>query len=415
MKIRIPYAKEKIDVEVEENRVAGIVEPNIVSIGDETQTIHKGIEQPVNSRSFDEFIADAEDLLFIVNDYTRPTPTAKILEVIYPKTKDKNTRFIIATGIHRAPTEEECKFIFGNYYDLLKDRIYVHDARKDEDMVYLGISSTGTEMYVNKMGVEAHKLITIGSVEPHYFAGYTGGRKSFLPGIASYKTIEQNHKHALSPRAQTLVLEGNPVHEDMVDALKTIKEKEIFSIQSVLDGEKRVYHCTSGHIHDSFLMAIEKAHEVYCVDIEEKADIVVAVAGYPSDVDLYQSQKALDNGKLALKEKGILLLVSECRSGIGEETYFNLLVSSKTPDEVLKRIEQSYKLGYHKAAKMAEIATRAQIWGVTGLADKDIEQAFIKPCHEVQDALDNAIKEKGEKAKILFLMDASLTVPKIMG
>jgi len=345
MKIKIPYGKEKVDVEVGENRIAGIVEPNVVSVGDETETIRKGIEQTINSSSFHEFIADDEDLLFIVNDYTRPTPTAKILEVIYPKIKYKNTKFIIATGIHRAPTEEEFKFIFGNYHDLLKDRIYVHDARKDEDMVYLGVSSTGTEMYVNKIGIEAHKLVTIGSVEPHYFAGYTGGRKSFFPGIASYKTIEQNHKHALSPRAQTLVLEGNPVHEDMVDALKTIEGKEIFSIQTVLDGEKRIYHCTSGHIHDSFLMAIEKAHEVYCVNIKEKADIVIAVAGYPSDVDLYQSQKALDNGKLALRKGGILILVSECRSGIGEKAYFNLLAGSKTPQETLEKIEQGYKLG----------------------------------------------------------------------
>ncbi len=414
MKIRIPYGKEKVDVEVGENRIMGIVEPNVVTVGDETETIRKEIEQTVDSRSFNDFIANDEDLLFIVNDYTRPTPTAKILEVIYPKIKYKNTKFIIATGIHRAPTEEEFKFIFGNYHDLLKDRIYVHDARKDEDMVYLGVSSTGTEMYVNKIGIEAHKLVTIGSVEPHYFAGYTGGRKSFFPGIASYKTIEQNHKHALSPRAQTLVLEGNPVHEDMVDALKTIEGKEIFSIQTVLDGEKRIYHCTSGHIHDSFLMAIEKAHEVYCVNIKEKADIVIAVAGYPSDVDLYQSQKALDNGKLALRKGGILILVSECRSGIGEKAYFNLLAGSKTPQETLEKIEQGYKLGYHKAAKMAEIATWAEIWGVTGLAGKDMEQAFIKPYHEVQEALDRAIEKKGEKAKILFLMDASLTVPKVM-
>jgi nickel-dependent lactate racemase len=166
MKIAIPYAKEKVEVEVEGSRVSGVVEPNVVSIGDEAKTIHKGIEQPINSSGFDEFIADARDLLFIVNDYTRPTPTVKILEAIYPEIRYKDTKFIIATGIHRAPNEEEFSFIFGNYYNLLKDRIYVHDARKDEDMVYLGTSSTGTEMYVNKLGVEAHKLVTIGSVEP---------------------------------------------------------------------------------------------------------------------------------------------------------------------------------------------------------------------------------------------------------
>ena len=415
MIVRIPYGKEQVEVEVEESKVSEIIAPNVVSVGDETKTIHTGIEQPINSRRFDEFISDARDLLFIVNDYTRPTPTSKILKAIYTKIKNKDTRFIIATGIHRSPTNEEFNFIFGDHYNLLKNRIYIHDARKDEDMVYLGTSSTGTEMYVNRLGIEAHKLVTIGSVEPHYFAGYTGGRKSFLPGIASYKTIEQNHKHALSPYAQTLFLEGNPVHEDMVDALETIKGKEIFSIQTVLDGEKRIYHCTSGHIYDSFMKAIEKAHEVYCVNIKEKTDIVVAVAGYPSDVDLYQSQKALDNGKLALKEGGILILVSECRSGIGEGSYFNLLASSKTPQETLQTIEQAYKLGYHKAAKIAEIATWAEIWGVTGIAEQDIEQAFIKPCHEVQEAIDKAIEKKGEKAKILFLMDASLTVPKVMG
>jgi len=413
MKVSIPYGKQKIQVEVDETRVLGVVEPNVVSVGDEAETIRKGIEQPVNSTSFDEFVTDARDLLFIVNDYTRPTPTAKILEVIYHKIKDKNTKFIVATGIHRPPTKEEFNFIFGSYYDLLKDRIYVHDARKDEDMIYLGISSTGTQMYVNRLGVEAHKLVVIGSVEPHYFAGYTGGRKSFVPGIASYRTIEQNHKHALSPSSQTLVLEGNPVHEDMVDALKTIEGKEIFSIQTVLDGERRIYHCTSGHICDSFLMAIEKAHEVYCVDVKQKADIVVAVARYPLDVDLYQSQKALESGKLALKEGGILILVSECRSGVGEDAFFNLLASSRTPQETLQRIEQGYKLGYHKAAKMAEIVTWAEIWGVTGLKDEDSQRAFIKPFHDVQQALDEAIQRKGEKAKILFLTDASLTVPKV--
>jgi len=309
MKIKIPYGKEKIEVEVDDGRVLGVIKPNPVYTGDETETIRKGIQNPINSKSFDEFIKDAKDLLFIVNDHTRPTPTAKVLEVIYDKVKDKEVKFIIATGIHRQPNEDELGFIFGKYRAVLKDRIYVHDSKKDEDMVYLGTSSAGTEMYVNKLGIEAHKLVPIGSVEPHYLAGYTGGRKSFLPGIASYKTVEQNHKRALHPQAKALVLAGNPVHEDMVDAIKTIEGKEIFSIQTVLDGRKKVYSCTSGHIHDSFLAAIDKAHEVFCVDIKEKADIVVSVADFPSDVDLYQSQKALDNGKLALKEGGIIILV----------------------------------------------------------------------------------------------------------
>ena len=414
MKIAIPYGKEEVAVEVADDRVLGVIEPNPVYIGDEAEIIRTGIQNPINSKSFDDFIKDTKDLLFIVNDHTRPTPTAKILNVIYDKVKDKDIKFIIATGTHRGPTEDEFGFIFGKYYALLKDRIYVHDSKKDEDMVYLGTAATGTEMYVNKLGVEAHKLVPISSVEPHYFAGYTGGRKSFLPGIASYKTIEQNHKHGLCAQAKVLVLDGNPVHEDMVDAIKTIAGKEIFSIQTVLDGKKRVYSCTSGHIDDSFMAAIDKAHEVFCVDIEERADIVVTIADYPADVDLYQSQKALEHGRLALKKGGIIILVSACRTGIGrEDIYFKLLAGSQSPQEALEKIKRDYELGYHKAAKMADLATWGEIWGVTGLEDREMKSAFITPFRSIQQAIDKALEKKGDKAKILFLMDGSLTVPRL--
>jgi len=414
MKIKIPYGKETVEVEVDDERVLGIIEPNPVSIGDEIETIRKGIQNPANSKSFDEFIEDAKDLLFIVNDYTRPTPTVKVLDVLYDRVKEKDVKFLIATGIHRKPSEYELGFIFGNYRSILKDRIYVHDSRKDEDMVYLGASSTGTEMYVNKLVAEAHKLVTIGSVEPHYFAGYTGGRKSILPGVASYKTIEQNHKLGLQPEARALVLEGNPVHQDMIDALKTLQGKEIFSIQTVLGKEKKVYSCTSGHIHDSFLQAVDKAHEVFCVDIEEKADIVVSVVHFPGDLDLYQSQKALENGKLALKEGGIIILVSECRDGIGEDCYFNLLSSCKTPLEVMDKAGQGYILGYHKAVKLAQLITWAEVWGVTGLKEEDMKSAFIKPFSSIQQAIDKALEIKGKQSKAMFIMDGSHTVPKLL-
>lgn len=411
MDIKVPYGKEEMGLEVPDKNVAGVVYPNEVDVGDEAGILVGAIENPINSKPFEEFLSDAKDVLFIVNDGTRPTPTSKVLEIIYNKIKDKNIKFIVATGIHRAPTEEELKFIFGPHLTDLRQRIYVHDSKKEEDMVFIGSSKNGTEMWVNRMGMEAHKLVPIGSVEPHYFGGYTGGRKSFLPGIASWKTIEQNHKFALRPEATALTLKGNPVHEDMIDALKTIADKEIFSIQTVLDRERRIYGATAGHIHDSFFAAISKAQEVFCVKISRKADIVVSVAPYPMDVDLYQSQKALDNGKLALKPGGILILVSKCRTGIGERSFFDLLSSSSDPNDALKRIDEGYRLGYHKAAKMAEISTWADVWGVTDLEDEDMKRIFIRPFHTVQEAVNEALKEKGTDAKILFLIEGSITVP----
>ncbi len=412
MLVSVPYGKGKIEVELDEARVAGIIEANNVPIAEESETVRKAIENPINSKNLSDFLANAKDVLFIVNDATRPTPTARVLEIIHDMIKPLDVKFIVATGAHRAPTEEEFQQIFGQCYEEFKSRIFVHDARADKDMVYIGTSRNGTEMFINKLGVEAHKIVVIGSVEPHYIAGYTGGRKAFLPGIASYKTIEQNHTFALQPKAQSLSLEGNPVHEDMMDALGTIKSREIFAIMTVLDKNHQVYAATAGNIEDSLTAATDKAKEVFAVKLKEKADIVVAVARFPMDIDLYQSQKALENGKHALKDGGVIILVSKCRSGVGDDTFSKLLSASATPAECLKKISEGYVLGYHKAAKMAEIALWAKMYGVTDIPNELISSIFMTPFHSLQEALDQAFETVNKNdAKVLFFLDGGMTMP----
>ena len=412
MRIEIPYGRDHLEAVVNDENVGEFVYPNRVRVGDESKTLMNALHNPVGSKSFEAFLKNAKDVLFIVNDGTRPTPTAKVLEIIYPLIKDLNIKFIMATGVHRGPTEEELEEIFGKHLETFRDRIHIHDAKKDEDMVKVGVSKNGTEMYINRLGVEAHKIVIIGSVEPHYFAGYTGGRKAFLPGIASYKTIEQNHKLALKMSAQAMKLEGNPVHEDMEDAILTIKDKEVFAIMTVLDRDDRIYAATAGDISESLAAAIDESHHVFSVEIKEKADIVVAVAPHPMDVDLYQSQKALDNAKHALNPTGILILVSRCKSGVGHDTFAKLLASARDPQDALNKIEEGYVLGYHKAAKMAEIARWAQMWAVTSIDHPVMESMFIRPFRSIQAALDEAIAIKGRE-KILFMMAASMTVPRL--
>jgi nickel-dependent lactate racemase len=411
MKIDIPYGKDgSMSAGISDEVKVTFLEANDVQIGDENENIKTAINHPISSKSFKEFLNGAKKVLVIVNDATRPTPTQKILEFIFDDLKQINFNFIIATGAHRGPSREEYLQIFGPFYEQIKDKIIVHDARIEEDMVFLGTSTNGTQMYVNKAGVEADKIIIISSVEPHYFAGYTGGRKSFLPGIAGYKTIEQNHKLALVPEAKALALDGNPVHEDMIDAIKTVKQ-EIFSIMTVLDKHHNVYATCCGHINDSFHAAITKANEVFAAPLKEKADIVVSVVKFPQDIDLYQAQKGIDNAKLALKKDGIMILVAKCRCGIGGKAFADLLGSSDTPKAALETIEKGYVLGYHKAAKMAEIGRWAQMWGVTDVEPKIISKLFIKPFTDLQTAIDQALEEKGEDASVLFLMDGGLTVP----
>lgn len=412
--LEIGYSQDHFPVTIDEDRIAGVYYPNEVEVGDEAETIRNALANPVNSPDFAEFLGGGGKVLVIVNDGTRPTPTAKVLDEIGEELEAVDPDYIVATGVHRAPREEELDFIFGEWKERVRDRLFIHDSRDDSVMVKLGTSRAGTEMYVNKKGVEADKIVIIGSVEPHYFAGFTGGRKAFLPGIAAFKTIEQNHQYALRPESHSLALDGNPVHDDMVDALKEVVEKPIFSIQTVLDRERKLYAVTAGHIHDSFDAAIDAANEVFCVNIPEKSDIVLSVAPYPMEIDLYQSQKCLDNGKLALNDDGILIAIMPCRTGIGEESFYNLLSGQDTPQEVLAEIDKGFKLGYHKAAKMAEIMCRAEIWAVSNLPDETLSKIFIRPMPSIQEALDEALEKKPD-AKVIFLMEGSITVPNITG
>jgi len=415
MQVDIPYGKEKINVKI--SQPCEVLVPNKVIVKDQDEIIEKALKNPIGKESFEQFAKKTEKLLVIVNDATRPTPTSKILDYLFPVlSSHPDVTFIVATGVHRAPTEEEYRFIFGKSYDIFKEQIYAHDARKEEDMVYLGTSKNGTEMYINKMVPEIGNVVVIGSVEPHYFAGYTGGRKSFLPGVASYKTIEMNHKLALSDDARSLALDDNPVNQDMVDAMNVLKDINVFSIQTVLTGDHNIYAVTAGDLIQSFDAAITYANEVFCVPLKKRGNIVLTVAPYPMDIDLYQSQKALDNGKLALEDDGIIILVSKCRDGIGEATFLDLLSQADTHQDVFNLIDDEYKLGYHKAGKMAQIGIRSQMWAVTDIDDKIIKKSLMKPYSDIQSAVNDAIetiKSKGRQPRIVVMLSGSLTVPSI--
>jgi nickel-dependent lactate racemase len=413
IKIPIPYGKDFVDLEVDIPHE--VVSPNFVEVGAESEVIEDALNNPVGMESLEEFMKNSERILILVNDATRPTPTAKILLKMRDMLREHgDVRFMVATGAHRGPTEDEYRYIFGEMHDEFKESIFVHDARKDEDMEYLGVSSNGTEMYLNKMVNESKNIIVIGSVEPHYFAGYTGGRKAFLPGVASYKTIEMNHKHALSEAAQPLAIKGNPVAEDMEDAMKVLKDLNVFSIQTVLTADHGLYATVAGDLFKSFDIAVERAKEVFCSNCSRKGNIVLTAAPYPMDIDLYQSQKALENGKLALEDGGVIILVSKCRDGVGDDTFLNLLCSANTCDEVMCKIDEGYKLGYHKAAKMAQIGVYAEMWAISDLHHDTIKMAKLQPCMDIQETFNRAVekvKEQGKEPYAVILPQGSLTVP----
>jgi nickel-dependent lactate racemase len=319
-----------------------------------------------------------------------------------------NLRFLVGSGSHRIPTEEDLNKIFGAHLDEIRPGLHLHHAKDDSKLVDFGTTSRGTVVRLDEQVAWADRMVVIGSVEPHYFAGLTGGRK-WVIGAGAFSMLEMNHKHALKDEAKTLVLEGNPVHEDLVE-IQALANKMIFSIQCMVDQEGRVATCLAGDVDSTFATAASMATGFFCSDIKRLADIVVTVARDPLDNNLYQAMKAIENGKLAIEDGGIIILVAACGSGIGPE-HFIEMVSGTTREKLQLQVKQHYKLGLHKIAKFLNLLEKAKIWLVSTLDSSVLEGLGMRFFGDPQEALNAAIQEKGPEAHVALLPDGGSIVP----
>jgi len=411
MEIPLPIGDELEILTVPDSWKIKVIHPVQAPNRDFTQIVDGALAFPLNAPPFPRFISEFKYPLVVVNDATRPTPTASILKAIYPYLRERQTRFLVATGSHRAPTEGEYRLIFGDIYETVKNRIFAHDAKKSPCR-FLGRTGYGNEIWLNGLLWEADVVIPVGSIEPHYFAGYTGGRKSLMPGVARYDSIEANHHLAVSSSAKPLVIEGNPVAEDLAQAEALMADTfNIFAIMTVLDGGGRLYAAAAGDLMESFRLLLPRADELFVAPVDEEADIIVTVTRPPLDIDLYQSQKSLENVRHVLRSDGIIILVSACRQGVGPAKFLELLDEMSSPEAIMERVKSNYKLGYHKAGKIVELTARSQVWAVTKLPDDLVLRARMRPVKRVARAVEEAVKVKGTQANILIVMDGGITVP----
>jgi nickel-dependent lactate racemase len=368
--------------------------------------VQRSLYQPLNSEDIDSFLAARRKILVVINDHTRAS-TPSVLRNL--RLSGKEILTIVATGTHRPPNSREMIRLLGGEAPPYGGKVVVHDSCDAPSMKELGETSRGTKLSLNTYLFEADGIIAIGSVEPHYFAGFTGGRKFFLPGLSGFRSAEMNHSLALDERARILALQGNPVHEDFMEALEIFGKNEgIFSIQLVLNRKHQPAFSSAGHIITSFMTAVEQAKQTYAPSVKGKADIVIAAVKPPIDLDLYQAHKAIENVKPALSDGGILILVSKCPDGIGNETFYKLLTS---PDEMKKSMAKGYDFGLHKTLRITELLSKAKIFAVTDLPPKVLEKIQILPFQDAQSALDEATRLKGKESRVLIVDDAGVTVP----
>lgn len=422
MRIDVPWGTATVPVEVDPRRVAGVLGANVDAVEDPEEVLRRAIGRA--GSSLKDFLSGAPSpLLVVVNDGTRPTPSADVLEVVgadlerWLQIPGRELSFVIATGTHRVALPAEIEHIFGvEFAKIHAERIFSHDATDKDELLHIGRTRRGTEIVVNRLLAEARSVLLINSVEPHYFAGYTGGRKSLFPGLAGYDTVWANHKLSMEGGSETLVLAGNPVHEDLEEATTLgIAGKAIFSIQLVLDKDHHIGFAAAGPLEDTFRRAVAVADKQFVLDIERRYEVVVAVAPHPMDCNLYQTNKAIQGGALAVKDGGVLIVVSRCPFGLGEnQTLFDMLAAAESPADAIERADlEEYRLGVQQATRIASILERAEIWAVTSLRDEDVRAMFMTPFGDVQAAVTAALLGQGPEAQVLFLPEASITVPRV--
>ncbi len=332
----LPYGEETVRVPV---RGAASVEvlrsASPTPLPDPGAALREGLERPVSSPPLGELVGPGDKITLVVSDITRRWMRQDlILPVLVEYLLGLGIRYediavLVATGTHRSQTVEELAAIVSPEL-LLRVSVSVHDCDSPE-LVYLGTTSYGTPVRVSPLAV-GRKVIGIGATIHHLMSGYSGGRKSFLPGVAGRDTIIHNHLHALSAtekRSSELIgvgrLEGNPLHLDMMEAVELVKP--CFYINLLADGHGGQLDIVCGHWRDGWLKSCELANRFFGVPIAKKADVtLVSAGGYPKDINLYQSVKALLNGGLATREGGELLLLAQCRDGGGAPEFFDWIV-----------------------------------------------------------------------------------------
>jgi nickel-dependent lactate racemase len=401
--MQIPFGHGMMPLEFGEGRAVRVVSPR--STPADLNAIPRSIASPMGLETLKSFISDKRRLLVVVNDHTRATPSQEVLKHLPLKGKEVTT--IIAGGTHRQPDAKEVERIIGGNVPLYGGRVAIHNSRDRGSLKPMGKTSKGTELSFNQLVFDADGIIAVGSVEPHYFAGYTGGRKFLLPALAGYDSIAMNHSLAVEESARVLALDGNPVHEDLMEALNKFgRFNDIFSTQLVLNDTHQVSYASSGHIVQSFNQAVEYANQIYVPTVPKKADIVIAVNTPPLDIDLYQSQKAIDNVKLSVNKGGIIILVSSCREGIGDKSFYEMLTSNADLST------NAHQFGVHKAVKLRNLLGDVSIFAVTSM-DASIPRAIgLKPYQTVQSAFEDALKTEGKDSEVLVVLDSAMTVPK---
>ena len=412
--ILFPYGKEEISYTFGDE-LSALLEPKIneyVPEADGAELVRRAMADPIASPRLSELAKGKKKVVIIASDHTRPVPSKLIippmLREIREGNPDADITILIATGCHRGTTKDELVAKFGE--DIVRnEKIYIHDCDERDMLVNIGTLPSGGECEINRLAYEADLLVSEGFIEPHFFAGFSGGRKSVLPGVAGRKTVLANHCSEFidHPRARTGILEDNPIHEDMLWAAKTAKLAYVVNV--ILNSEKKVIYAVAGEVEAAhkkgtdFLLSLCGAKAV-------ESDIVITTnGGYPLDQNMYQAVKGMTAAEATVRRGGVIIMLAESGDGIGGDHFYHQLADepdiSKSMAQFLSRGRAETVPDQWQTQILLRILGYASVIYVSKMPDNTVEEMHMIPAHSLREAIEKAKLMVGDSARIAAIPD----------
>ncbi|MCK5844266.1 MAG: nickel-dependent lactate racemase [Victivallales bacterium] len=411
MLIEIPYSRGERRIEIPKGNLLGVFasacDGKTSAEVDETALVEDALDNPIASQPFEELADGKEKVVIITSDHTRPLPSFLTLPILLERVKRGNPSakitILVATGYHRATTNDELTAKFGS--EIVEcERIVVHDAFDESSLTHIGVLPSGGDCRINSIACGADLLVAEGFIEPHFFAGFSGGRKSVLPGVAGASTVLANHcaEFIANPNARTGNLDGNPIHEDMLYATEEVGLKFILNV--ALNEDKGITAAFAGHF--------EKAHLAGCDFVGKRskieraqADVVVTSnGGYPLDQNIYQAVKGMTAGEAMTRPGGTIIMLAACEDGHGGEGFFKALSNASSPAELLAEVvlipRDRTKPDQWEYQILARILSKRDVIIVSELQAELVESMHLRYAADFDQALEMALKRQGGDAKI---------------
>lgn len=412
--ITLPYGHESLELHVDEEHLKAVVETDmdgLVPDPGEANLVYQALENPVGTPRLRELAQDKQRIVIVTSDHTRAVPSRITLPILLAEIRSLNPNaditILIATGLHRVTTEDEQRRMFGDRI-VDEEHIVCNDAFDPSQFVDMGTLPSGASFMVNRLAAECDLLVTEGFIEPHFFAGFSGGRKSILPGICAEETVKENHSYQAiaSPYALTGVLEHNPIHEDMVCAARRVKVAFILNV--ALNGKKQIVGAWAGDLEQAHAAGVAFVRAwSQCPSIT--GDIVITTnGGYPLDQNLYQSPKAVATAEACAGENGVIIMCCSCIEGMGG-SHFAELIQMGSPEEIdayLSRIPAKETIPEQWCPQIyARILHKHPIVLVSELDADTVRRCNMIPASSPDEALEIARQIKGADASVVVIPD----------